>query len=523
MARTTSVTNQSGSAVELTTETLREALRQRLLVVAATLDVEVDSAAPAAAVLDALARRVRERDDVTELWLLHIGITGTFPRTDELDVLRRRLMLASPATAMLAALEATIELQSRTHSGLRTIEIADGEVIVDVDFCARFEHNTGIQRVVRKTVPEWQGDESRSHRLVAWTQDSTGYRPLTERESDRVLHWDDRRFEKKTDEPLTDADLEVAHIVVPWRSTVLIAEVPAYHLCNHLAAIAESSGNRVVLIGYDAIPLVSASMLPDLESERFAHYLTVIKHADMVAGISRSAADEFAGFVKTLPSQGLSGPDVIEVSLATEVSDSARAAIAAASDPTEKLVLCVGSHEPRKNQDAVLFAAESLFRRGHDFRMVFVGGGSRLATHRFDRHVAALQRDGMKVDSYRGMSDKELWSLFAQARFSVFVSLHEGFGLPVAESVALGTPVLTSDFGSLDEVASAGGCVQVDPHDDEAILAGMSRLLTDDDEIARLQGEIEGITQKTWHDYADELWQRTIAQPLAALTAEASK
>ncbi|RKR73247.1 glycosyltransferase [Frondihabitans australicus] len=496
--------------VPLTTDALREAFRQRMLVVAGVLGVEVPSADPAAEVLDAVARHVRERDLVDELWLLHIGITGAFPRTDELEVLRRKLMLSSPATAMLAALEATIELQSRTHSGLRTIEIAEGEVLVDVDFCARYEHNTGIQRVVRKTVPQWQGDDDRAHRLVAWTQDSTGYRALSEVEEDRVLHWDDRRFEKSVDKPWSDAELELEHIVIPWRSTILIAEVPAYHLCNHLAAIAESSGNRMVLIGYDAIPLVSASTLPDLESERFAHYLTVIKHADLVAGISRSAADEFAGFVKTLPSQGLTGPDVIEVSLATEVSESAKAAIDAAADPTEKLVLCVGSHEPRKNQDAVLFAAERLFRQGHEFRMVFVGGGSRTATHRFDRRVAALKREGMNVDSYRGMSDHDLWSLFAQARFTVFVSLHEGFGLPVAESVALGTPVLTSDFGSLDEVAAAGGCLQVDPHDDEAILAGMSTLLLDDTVIERLQGEIAGITQKTWHDYADELWRVTV-------------
>jgi glycosyltransferase involved in cell wall biosynthesis len=494
----------------LTTDSLREALRQRLLVVAATLDIGVAADAPAAEVLDVLARRIRASDDLDQLWLLHVGITGAFPRTDELGLLRRKLILATPATAMMAALEATIDLQSRTHSGLRTIEIVPDTVLVDVDFCARFEHNTGIQRVVRKTVPHWQADDDRSIRLVAWTQDSTGYRELTEVERDRVLDWDDRRFPKQTDKLLTDDDLETAHVLVPWRSTLMLAEVPAFHLLDHLACIAESTGNRVALIGYDAIPLISATTLPDAESERFAHYLTVIKHADVVAGISRSAADEFAGFVKTLPSQGLTGPEVVAVSLATEVSDSAKATIAAAADATERLVLCVGSHEPRKNQDAVLFAAEMLFRQGHDFRMVFVGGGSRLATHRFDRRVAALKREGMKVDSFRGMSDRELWSLFAQARFTVFVSLHEGFGLPVAESVALGTPVLTSDFGSLDEVASAGGCLQVDPHDDEQILAGMSTLLLDDDEIARLQGEIAGIRQKTWAEYADELWKTVI-------------
>lgn len=492
---------------------LLEALHQRILVVARTLGVLVDETFSASETLDLVARAVRASDDVEQAWLLHVGITGSFPHVAELALLRRKLALSTDATVMLGVLEATIDRQSRTHSGLRTIEVVEGEVLVDVDFCARYEHNTGIQRVVRHTVPHWQDDPERSHRLVAWLQDSTGYRSLTDRETDRVLHWEDRRFERGPDRIFTDDDLDTAHVLVPWRSTLILPEVPAFHLCDPLACIAESTQTTMALVGYDAIPLISASTLPNEESERFAHYLTVVKHADVIAGISRSASDEFQGFVDALPSQGLTGPRVASVSLATEVSDVAKAAVAAGPEhPEELLVLCVGSHEPRKNQDAVLFAAEVLFREGHDFRMVFIGGGSRLATHHFDQRVKRLRRKGMKVESHRGVSDKDLWGVFARARFTVFVSLHEGFGLPVAESLALGTPVLTSDFGSLDEVASVGGCVQVDPRDDDAIVRGMKRLLLDDELLERLHGEIAGQKQKSWRTYSDELWNAVTAK-----------
>jgi glycosyltransferase involved in cell wall biosynthesis len=497
----------SASAL-LTVEAQRAAFEQRMRVVAGALQVTVSEEASAGTLLDAVARRVRDSDDTSELWLLHIGITGIFPGTLQLDALRRRLALSTPATAMLQALESTIDVQSRTHSGLRTIELLSDTVLVDVDFCARFEHNTGIQRVVRHTVPHWQDTPGRDHRLVAWTQDSTGYRDLTDRELDRVLHWSDRRLEPGADELLTDLQLESSHVLVPWRSTLVIAEVPSFHLLDNLTCIAESSGNKVTMIGYDAIPLVSADTLPNHESERFAHYLTLVKHSTKIIGISRSAADEFQGFVDALPSQGLVGPEVTAVLLATEVSEAAKAAVAEspASSSDEPLILCVGSHEPRKNQDAVLFAAEVLFREGRNFRLVFVGGGSRQATLHFDQRVAELRKAGMNVESHRGMGDADLWRLFAEARFTVFVSLHEGFGLPVAESLALGAPVLTSNFGSLNEVAIQGGCVQIDPRDDEQIIDGMRSLLTDDALLASLREQIAHQTQKTWASYSDELW-----------------
>ncbi|GAA4265354.1 glycosyltransferase family 1 protein [Frondihabitans peucedani] len=498
----------------------RAALLARLVEAAPHLGVRLDADLTATEALDVIARSVRESDDLHRMWLLHVAITATLPTPGDLGRLRRHLILATPATALLQVLAGTIDAGSRTFSGLRTLRVVTGEVLVDVDFCARWEHNTGIQRVVRHTVPHWQDDPRRAHRLVAWTQDSSAYVDLTERQADRVLHWSDRRFDKKTDPRVSDEELDTAEIVVPWNCTVVIAEVPAEAVCAELACLAQSSPNRVALVGYDTIPLASADTLPDAESERFAKYLTVVKHSDVVAGISESASDEFRGFVDALPSQGLTGPDVVAIPLATEVSDAARRAVQAAPEPfvdASPIILCVGSHEPRKNQDAVLFAAELLFREGLDFRIVFVGGGSRQATIRFDRRVAALQKEGMRVESHRRLGDDDLWTFYSQARFSVFASLHEGFGLPVAESLALGTPVLTSDFGSLDEVAAQGGCVQIDPRDDEQIVDGMRRLLQDDALLGRLHDEIRGATWKSWQTYADELWDVVAQDPQSAI------
>jgi glycosyltransferase involved in cell wall biosynthesis len=90
----------------------------------------------------------------------------------------------------------------------------------------------------------------------------------------------------------------------------------------------------------------------------------------------------------------------------------------------------------------------------------------------------------------------------------VFPSLNEGFGLPLAESLAAGTPAVTSDFGSMREIAEGGGALMVDPHDDHAIADAMRTLLTDDAVHARLTAEAQARAAhpRTWDDYAAEVW-----------------
>jgi glycosyltransferase involved in cell wall biosynthesis len=111
------------------------------------------------------------------------------------------------------------------------------------------------------------------------------------------------------------------------------------------------------------------------------------------------------------------------------------------------------------------------------------------------------------------VTDEELWQTLRAARFSVFLSLHEGFGLPVAESLACGTPCLTTDYGSTREIADGGGALVADPHDDRAIAEQMRRLLTDDDLVQELEEQARRRPVRTWDDYARELWTALAPTP----------
>jgi glycosyltransferase involved in cell wall biosynthesis len=90
----------------------------------------------------------------------------------------------------------------------------------------------------------------------------------------------------------------------------------------------------------------------------------------------------------------------------------------------------------------------------------------------------------------------------------VFCSLNEGFGLPVVESLASGTPVITSDFGSMRELGEGHGALTVDPRSPAGLAKALDRIFSDESLYRRLVAETATLLRSTWQDYARQLWSR---------------
>jgi glycosyltransferase involved in cell wall biosynthesis len=259
-----------------------------------------------------------------------------------------------------------------------------------------------------------------------------------------------------------------------------------------------------VAIVYDTIPASSGFSVPRLENHRFTTYLSMLKYFDEAIAISASAAEEFDGFRTALAAQGLDGPAVSSTLLPIEHIP-AEAQPADATHDDLPMVLSVGSNEPRKNQIAVVYAAEMLWRQGKKFRLLIVGGRGDTGLTQIGDAATALLSAGRPIEVIRDISESRLADAYSRARFSVFVSFHEGYGLPVAESLAVGTPVIATDYGSTAEIAEGGGCILVDPRDDDALTAAMGKLLDDDKLLATLHEQIEDRDDTSWDDYARDI------------------
>ena len=171
---------------------------------------------------------------------------------------------------------------------------------------------------------------------------------------------------------------------------------------------------------------------------------------------------------------GLDEVDVVPGGVDPAFSPDADAARArAALGLARPYVLCVASHTARKNLGALVPAAHALARRGST-------SWSPAATARSSPPSRGWRRCGCSATS-----DPLLPGLYAGAVAFALPSAYEGFGLPVLEAMASGTPVVASDIAALPE--TCGGAAVLVPPDGEAVRDALLALLGDTGERERLR------------------------------------
>jgi FkbM family methyltransferase len=447
-------------------------------------------------------------DSTAQGWLLAVAATGSYPTETEMRAVARTLRAKGPE-GVVRLLEQRFTEELAERGELPDLDIVDGLVLIDVSHTAMYDLHTGIQRVVRECASRWLAQPVTD--LIHWDHRDRSAKRLHERERHRLLHWRDHMHapgERVAARQTEDRD---GSTLVPWNCTVLVPElIDASSRSAAYAALAQSGViRRLSMIGYDLIPMTAAETVTEGMTATFGGYLSMLKHASRVSAISSSAATEFEGFNSALSAQGLTGPVVTSTPLPSAPTIVSPEQIAAVRDSfaltSMPLVLVVGSHEPRKNHLVLLEAAESLWNAGRWFELLLVGGAS-WGRPDFRSYVDDLKGQGRPVQVHERISEEALWSLYRLARFSVFTSLIEGYGLPVAESLSCGTPVITTDYGSMAEIASGGGAVVVDPRDVNALRLAMDELLRDDQRLAELERAAVGREWLRWDEYAARVW-----------------
>jgi glycosyltransferase involved in cell wall biosynthesis len=126
-------------------------------------------------------------------------------------------------------------------------------------------------------------------------------------------------------------------------------------------------------------------------------------------------------------------------------------------------IFTAASFEPRKNLETLLNAFALVRAHRPELQLVIAGAASEITA------------EGVRLLGY--VPDVELPRLYRGAEAFVFPSLFEGFGIPVVEAMACGTPTVVSSHPSLDE-ASGGVAIRVEPSSPEAIAVGIEQALT---------------------------------------------
>jgi glycosyltransferase involved in cell wall biosynthesis len=167
--------------------------------------------------------------------------------------------------------------------------------------------------------------------------------------------------------------------------------------------------------------------------------------------------------------------------------------------------LAVGSIEPRKNLASALIAFKALREiRRIDYQFV-IAGGKGWKNESFYRLLKKLNIDDYLV--FTGyVPEEDLPALYQGAEVFVYPSFYEGFGLPVLEAMASGTPVITSNTSSLPEVAGDAALL-VNPKEVYEIYEAMEALITN----PSLREELKG---KGFEQSKKFSWKKTARQTL---------
>jgi glycosyltransferase involved in cell wall biosynthesis len=168
-------------------------------------------------------------------------------------------------------------------------------------------------------------------------------------------------------------------------------------------------------------------------------------------------------------------------------------------------ILYFGTLEPRKNLERLIRAYALIKQRYRDFPVLVIAGGKGWL---FKSIFETVTRMGLEKDIlFTGYTnDSEKICLMQGALFFCFPSLYEGFGLPVLEAMACGTPVLSSNNSSLAEIAG-NAALLVDPLSEESIAGGLERLFLDESLLEELRKKgLERVRDFSWSKASSALY-----------------
>jgi len=285
-------------------------------------------------------------------------------------------------------------------------------------------------------------------------------------------------------------------LAAPWSSE---------HM-QHATAAVRDRGVRYATLVYDMIPVVRPEFAGVSVARRFGAWAQgLLPLADVTMAISHATRRDIEGYAAR-DGFALRAP-VRVVPLGTGFPSVPASAADAESAPDEPYVLCVSTIEVRKNHLLLFRAWRRLIDtmpQGQVPLLVFAGSMGWLVDDLMQQLRNSAFLDG-RIRVIEAPSDAMLEVLYRGAMFTVYPSHYEGWGLPVVESLAFGTPCLAADASSMPE--AGGDLARYFCPDDVGDVTRQIRALIDNpQELAAWRDEVRARFRPVpWHRTAEAI------------------
>ncbi len=242
-----------------------------------------------------------------------------------------------------------------------------------------------------------------------------------------------------------------------------------FHALNQ--RVDRRQAKRVLSTFHDLFVITSEYSSPEFRARFAEQARRAAAHSDFIIAVSQFTANQVHDLLG------------VERSRIQVIPHGVHEAPTEATGGREKIILCVGALQIRKNVARLVEAFESA---PQDWILVLAGSASGYgAVEILGRIDHSRCRDRIRITGY--VTERELQRLYSRASIFAFPSLAEGFGIPVLEAMAHGVPVVTSKGSALEEVAGDAALL-VDPEQADEIAGALALLIQDEDLRATLEG-----------------------------------
>ncbi|HEV8609491.1 MAG TPA: glycosyltransferase family 1 protein [Thermoanaerobaculia bacterium] len=279
--------------------------------------------------------------------------------------------------------------------------------------------------------------------------------------------------------------------------------------------------SRAVVTIHDIIHLLYPQFLPSRAALVYARVMIrrALRRADRIITVSYNSKRDLVDYFGIVPARVDVIYNGVSPRFCSDVSEEDRLRVAAKYGLRRPYLLFLGGEKPHKNVQNVVRAFGEARRMRPDLPHVLaLAGPMPKNSARIDALVAALDL-GPAIARPGLIDEQDLPGLLSGADVLLYPTLYEGFGLPVVEAMACGTPVLTSSTSALQEIAG-GYSYLVDPLDVDAIARGIVELATD----PKVRADFVELGRKRALDFSwDKAAERTLEVYAEALAGHGTR
>jgi len=282
-----------------------------------------------------------------------------------------------------------------------------------------------------------------------------------------------------------------------WDNDGYIETVTAY----------KQHGAKLVFLSYDILPIVVPQFSGQWGKPMKQFTRLVTSASDLIFSISKHTKKDLSEF---LASENLPIPEIVTIRLGDAFNDNNpippsdfRFIKTGILETKEDYIFCAGTLEARKNHTILYYTYKLAKSHGLTLPKLIIAGRP---GYRTDDIVDIIEEDpevNRDIIILKDVSDGELSWLYKHCRFTIYPSFYEGWGLPIAESVAQGIPCIASNTSSMIEVAP-GIAGYFNPTSTDECLTRILEYM-DDRKFKRAQDDTKKYKMVSWDETFNDI------------------